>query len=257
MSHQDEYGDNLVHALELIWGDGYMAPGGPGNVARILEGLETRDRHILDIGCGIGGPAREMAATHGAHVVGIDLEGPLIERAKMDASAAGLSERCTFRQVEAGPLDFEDQSFDIVVSSGALTQTAEKAAVFEEIMRVLKPGGWISLYDWMKSPGEYSDAMHYWFKMEGLTYAMVTQKEQDALLRSAGFGSVASEDATAWYCREASAEYERIRGELYPRAVELLGQLSADHFVENWRAMVTVIDRGEMRQVYSRGSKPG
>ena len=89
MSHTDEYYENMVKMLELIWGEGYMAPGGAGNVARMLEGTDPGGKRILDIGCGIGGPAREMALTHGAEVVGIDLEGPLVERAVADAAAKG------------------------------------------------------------------------------------------------------------------------------------------------------------------------
>ncbi len=61
MSHENEYYENMVTMLELIWGDGYMAPGGPGNVAKLLDGIDTQDKRILDIGCGIGGPVFEMA----------------------------------------------------------------------------------------------------------------------------------------------------------------------------------------------------
>ena len=74
MEHENEYHDGMVRMLELIWGDGYMAPGGPGNVAKMLDGIDTAGKRILDIGSGSGGPALEMARTHGASVVGIDLE---------------------------------------------------------------------------------------------------------------------------------------------------------------------------------------
>ena len=57
-AHDNEYHDNMVAMLELIWGEGYMAPGGADNVARMLEGIETRGKRVLDIGSGIGGPAR-------------------------------------------------------------------------------------------------------------------------------------------------------------------------------------------------------
>ena len=257
MSHENEYHDAMVQLLELIWGEGYMAPGGPGSVAKMLDGLETRGRRILDIGSGIGGPAREMALSHGAEVIGIDLEAPLVERANADARAAGIAERCEFRQVEVGPLPFADAEFDIVFSAGALTQTEDKAGIFAEILRVLKPGGWVTVYDWMKIDGDYSADMRYWFELEGLTYAMVTLDEQAALLRAAGFVDVEAEDATAWYRREARHEYERLRGELHAPMVELIGQADADHFVENWRVLVRVIDNGEMRQAYCRGRKPG
>jgi len=80
VAHEAEYHDNMVRMLELIWGEGYMAPGGPGNVSKLLDGTEPAGKRILDIGCGFGGPAMEMARAHGAEVTGIDLGAPLIEK---------------------------------------------------------------------------------------------------------------------------------------------------------------------------------
>jgi len=256
MSHDNEYYDNMVTMLELIWGDGYMAPGGPGNVARLLDGIDTQGKRILDIGCGIGGPVFEMAQTHGAEVVGIDLEAPLIDRATQSAKRHGLEDRCTFQAVEVGPLPFDEQSFDIVISSGAFTQIADKSGILGESLRVLRPGGHLRCYDWLRAAGEYSDDMHHWFKIEGLTYALETLDGYEQLLTAAGFVGVSATDATAWYRDVAHREYALIKGDLYPRMVERLGQADADHFVENWRAMVVVIDKGEMRQGYCRGRRP-
>jgi ubiquinone/menaquinone biosynthesis C-methylase UbiE len=255
MTHQDEYHDNMVTMLELIWGKGYMAPGGPGNVAKMLRGLETNDKRVLDIGCGIGGPAFEIAKTYGANVVGIDLEAPLIEQAIKAADDEGLSERCGFKTVTPGPLPFDVESFDIVISAGAITQTPDKAGLLGEVLRVLRPGGYLSSYEWMTSGDEYSEDMHYWFKIEGLTYALETLESYRDIFSSAGFVDIAAEDATGWYRDEVRREYELIRGGLFSRMVELLGQQDADHFVENWRAMAVVIENGEMRQGYCRGRK--
>jgi len=257
MTHEDEYGDNLVAMLEIIWGKGYMAPGGPGNIAKLLNGIDTHGQRILDIGCGIGGPAFEMARTHGADVVGIDLEAPLIRRAQQAADELGLAARCTFQTVEIGPLPFPDQSFDIVISSGAFTQTKDKSGVLGESYRVLRPGGYLSCYDWLKGDcTEYSDDMRYWFKMEGITYSLETLDSYAEHLRNSGFVDVTVEDASDWYHDEAHREYDLMRGDLYPHMVESLGKEDADYFVENWRAMVIVIDKGEMRQGYCRGRRP-
>lgn len=257
MDHENEYADNLISMLEFIWGEGYMAPGGPGNVAQMLSGLETQGKRILDIGCGIGGPAFEMATTFGAEVVGIDIEAPLIERAKEAAEKKGLANQCSFETVEAGPLVFPDASFDIVVTSGAITQVADKVGIFKECHRVLRPGGAVSCYDWLKSEATLSEDMYYWFKMEGLTYALGTLEEYEAHLQTAGFADVEVKDVSPWYRQEARREYELIKGDLYERMVERLGQKDADYFVENWRSMVVVIENGEMLQAYCRGRKPG
>jgi len=257
VSHENEYDEKLIKMLELIWGEGYMAPGGPGNVARILEGIDAKGKRILDIGSGIGGPAFEMARTHGASVVGIDLEEPLVKLANQRAEAKGLAGQCTFRTVEVGPFEFEDESFDIVVSSGALTQTQDKGAVFRECFRILKPGGWLSIYDWVKSDAPLSDDMYYWFKMEGLTFSLETYDQYKQRLQDAGFIGVIVEDATDWYRAEAHREIALLSGELYDPMVELIGRKEADYRIENWRAMIVVIDSGEMLQGYCRGQKPG
>lgn len=256
--HIDEYQEGMVALLELIWGKGYMAPGGPGNVARMLDGIDTHGKRVLDIGCGIGGPAFEMARTFGAIVTGVDLEAPLIERARAGARGLGLDTRCTFRTVEQGPLPFADESFDIVVSAGAFTQTDDKPALLREARRVLAPGGHLSCYDWLRGDdGDYSDDMRYWFELEGLTYAMVTLDAYREQFRAAGFVDVVATDATDWYRHEARREYELLRGPLNARLVDLLGREEADRYVEDWRAMVVVIDKGEMRQGYCRGRRAG
>ena len=256
MGHENEYHDKMITMLELIWGEGYMAPDGSGNVAKMLRNLETRGKRILDIGCGIGGPAFEMARTFDAEVVGIDLEAPLVERARAAADHKGLTDHCTFRTVDIGPLPFADHSFDIVVTAGTLTQTEDKETIFGESYRVLRPGGHLSCYDWTRSGGDYSDDMYYWFKMEGLTYALETIDDYEAHLRHCSYVDIEIEGASDWYRQQANREYELIKVDLYPRMIELLGRESADHFVENWRAMVVVCDQDEMRQSYCRGRRP-
>ena len=256
MDHQDEYYDNMITMLELIWGEGYMAPGGSGNVEKMLNGIETAGKRILDIGCGLGGPAFEMAKTFGADVVGIDLEAPLIKRATEAATKMGLQDRCKFITVKAGALDFPSQSFDIVISSGAITQVKDKTNIFGECYRVLKPGGYFTCYDWTKSEEPLSEDMFYWFKMEGLTYALETLEDYKAHLKKLGYIDVIIKDASNWYHNQVRSEYELIKGSLYPVMVERLGQKDADHFVENWRAMLVVCEKGEMRQGYCRGRRP-
>ena len=69
MTQEIEYHDAMVTILELIWGDGFMAPGGKGNVDNLVEGLDVRNKSILDIGSGLGGPAFVLAKGYGASVM--------------------------------------------------------------------------------------------------------------------------------------------------------------------------------------------
>ena len=256
MTHEIEYHDAMIAMLELIWGTGFMAPGGEGNIANLVEGLEIRNQRVLDIGCGIGGPAFVLAGKYGALVVGTDIESQLIERARLRAKQLRLDSRCEFLLVEPGPMPFPDESFDVVLSTGVIMQIENKRDVFEEALRVLRPGGVLTCYDWMKPEGEYSDDMRYWFKMERLTYALKTFAEYESMLRDAGFTEIQLTDRSDWYRRKVQDEYEEIRTELYPRMVERLGKEEADHFVENWRAMKVVCVKGDVCQGYYRARKP-
>ena len=256
MEHQNEYDDSMVATLERVWGEGFMAPGGEGHVAKMVEGFELEGRAVLDIGCGLGGPACILAGEYGAHVVGTDLESPLIERAQRRAARMGLSDRTRFEVVTPGPLTFEDDSFDLVMSSGGVTQTADKLGIFRECLRVLKPGGSFSGYDWMRSEGDFSDDMRYWLEMEGLSYAMETPRGQEKILRRAGFEEVSVVDASVWYRAQVRSEYERLKTRDFPRLVERIGREAADHAVENWRATVVVCEKQEMHQVYTRAQAP-
>ena len=246
----------MLDLLELVWGRDFMAPGGPGNIRKMVNGLDLVNRSVLDIGSGLGGPAFLLGSEFGAIVTGIDLESKLVNRATARALALGLRENVSFQTVEAGPLTFPNNSFDLVISSAAITQTADKLGMFKEIFRVLKPAGTLSCYDWMKTAGELSEDMLYWIKMEGLTFAMETLERHGEILEEAGFSKIRLEDASQWYRREARREYEQISGPLKSRVVELIGQADADHLEEDWRSMVVVCEKGEMREGYYRATKP-
>jgi phosphoethanolamine N-methyltransferase len=256
MARESEYNDAMVQVLELVWGEGYMSPGGPGNVHRMVAGLNLEGASVLDIGCGLGGPALCLARDFGARVTGIDIEMPVLERARARAEATGLTEQVEFKLVEPGELGVAPGSVDVVFSSGTFTQIDDKETMFALCLEALKPGGRLTVRDPLKAPGPYSDKMRYWIELEQLTYAMRTLEEYREVLEVAGFSEVAVEDASDWYAREVRADYERLRGPLYDKMVELIGRDKADHFVENWRAMVVVCESHELRQGYTRGTKP-
>jgi phosphoethanolamine N-methyltransferase len=255
-AHQDEYDDGMVELLELVWGKGFMSPGGPDNVKEIVAGLDLAGKLVLDIGCGVGGPALVLAGELGARVIGFDLEAPLIARAQANAREAGLEERVEFRRVDPGPLPLEDASVDTVFTCGCFIHVDDKPTMFREVSRVLRPGGALACYDWMKGDEPYSADMRYWFKMEGLTYAMETLETYGRLLEEAGFTEVEMHDDSQAYRDLAHREYEAMQGPLKARMIEVLGQELQEYYLENWHASVIVLDRGELKPGFCRGIKP-
>jgi phosphoethanolamine N-methyltransferase len=251
-----EYDDELVGLLELIWGDGFLAPGGADSVRHTVAGVQLGGTRVLDIGCGVGGADVVLAGELGALVHGVDVEAALITRCRDRAELAGLADRIAYECIDPGPLPFTDASFDHVFTHAALIHVADKPAAFAEIFRVLRPGGWLLAYDWLRSTDAYTPAMLRWFELEGLTYNMDHLASYAEQLHAAGFVDVTTEDGTEAYRVVAHRELEQMRGPMHARMTELLGQRRRDHFIEDWRMLTVVLDQGQLRPAWFRGRKP-
>jgi SAM-dependent methyltransferase len=108
---------------------------------------------VLDVGCGIGGPARYLAATFGCHVTGIDLSSGHCETATELSRWVGLQSLTTFRQGSALELPFADGSFDRVWTQNVQMNIADKGRFYGELARVLKADGLFGFSDVLQGPG--------------------------------------------------------------------------------------------------------
>jgi SAM-dependent methyltransferase len=103
--------------------------------------------HLLDVGCGLGGAARYFAKERGCRVTGIDLTDDYVRTAATLARLVGLEDRVTYRQASALDIPFAEQSFDGAYMLHVGMNIEDKAALFAEIRRVLKPGATFGIYD--------------------------------------------------------------------------------------------------------------
>lgn len=97
--------------------------------------------HILDIGCGIGGPARYLVHTFGCTVTGIDLTPSFVEVVTELTALCGMQDQVTYARADATALPFADDTFDAAVCFYVGMNLPDKPAVLAETARVLKPGG--------------------------------------------------------------------------------------------------------------------
>lgn len=102
---------------------------------------------VLDVGCGVGGPARLLAGTYGCHVTGIDLTPDVVDVATILSARTGLADRTHFVAGDALNLPFEDEMFDAVWTQHAAMNIGDRAQLYAEIHRVLKPGGRFAIHD--------------------------------------------------------------------------------------------------------------
>ncbi|MFK7803434.1 MAG: class I SAM-dependent methyltransferase [Anaerolineae bacterium] len=255
--HHDEYNDTFVAGLEWMWGEGFMSPGGPAEVAAILDGVDLRGKRVLDIGCGIGGIDILLIKQHGAvHVTGIDVEASLVERARQTVHTAGVSDRVSIQLVTPGPyLPFMDKMFDVVFSKDSIIHIPEKEVIYGEMFRVLKSGGQIAFSDWYGSNLPKTPEFEAWLDVLGLTFKMATLEETAKLMQKIGFVDVGLADRNAWYAQNMLEELASIEGQNYPKLIDQLGETAAGQRLKSSKLKKQVVDQGLLRPGHIRGRK--
>ena len=132
--------DNLtisaLSELDHLHGGGLATTEVQAELAGIPKGC-----HVLDAGCGIGGPSRYLADSYGCTVEAIDLTPEFVEVARQLVEKVGLDDEIDVQVGSVTELPYADQSFDVVLSQNVSMNVADKSAMFNEAFRVLKPSG--------------------------------------------------------------------------------------------------------------------
>lgn len=257
-SPDDLYGEIHITFLEELWGDGFLSPGGPDEVARTLAGIDLTGADVVDIGCGSGGATIALVRDHGAaHVVGIDVERPVCDHARARVERAGLADRIEIRLVEPGPLPFPDRSVDVVFSKDSIVHIPDKESLAADVFRVLRPGGWFVASDWLIAHDEApSPAMQAYIAAEALDFGMASPERYRTALERAGFVDIALVNRNGWYREVARAELERLTGSERARFEAVVGAEEVSNQIATWEAMVPVLESGEHCPHHLRGRRP-
>lgn len=136
---------------------------------------------VLDVGSGMGGPARVYAHAFGATVQGIDLTPEFVEVATSLSARVGLDHQVSFTVGNATALPFEDGSFDIATMIHVGMNIRDKDRVFSEVARVLRPGGVFAVYDIMKMGGEEPEFPLPWSSVPEWSFVQPPMAYSDAL----------------------------------------------------------------------------
>ncbi len=252
------YHGQMVAMLQVIWGEGFLSPGGPEEVVRLVAGADFRSASILDIGCGAGGIDIALIRHHGAgYVTGLDVEDTVLARARELIARAQLSARIGLVKVAPGALPFPPGSFDVVFSKDSLVHIADKHALMAEVFRVLKPGGRFIASDWLIGHDNVpSAAMRDYLEAEGLDFGMASARVYLDAMRRAGFLEASATSRNAWYREAAHEELKRLRGAVGEAAARVVGQEFVDQNIEVWSRMVPVLESGEHCPTHLRATKP-
>src|SRR6516162_7691875 len=158
-----------------------------------LAGINA-DMSVLDVGSGVGGPARLLAETYGCRVTGVDLSEPFVDAARYLTMRTGQSGQVAFETGDALNLPFDDGRFDAAFLQHVAMNIADRARLYREIRRVLKGGGKFATYDVVLRDGE----PHFpvpWARTPATSFLKTAGATREAI-ESAGFCALVWQDDT-------------------------------------------------------------
>jgi sarcosine/dimethylglycine N-methyltransferase len=167
-----------------------------------LVGIEP-GMAVLDVGSGIGGPARFLAGTYSCGVTGVDLSEPFVDAARYLTERTGQTGQVSFKTANALDLPFDDGRFDAVFLQHVAMNIADRAGLYREIRRVLKSGGRLATYDVVLHGGE----PHYpvpWARTPDTSFLMTAAATREAI-EPAGLRTLTwlddTEAAITWFAQ--------------------------------------------------------
>jgi sarcosine/dimethylglycine N-methyltransferase len=158
-----------------------------------LAGI-TSDTSVLDVGSGVGGPARFLAETYGCRVTGVDLSEPFVDAARYLTERTGQSGLVSFQTASALELPFDDGSFNVVLLQHVAMNICDRPRLYREIRRVLKSGGRFATFDVVLNSGE----PHYplpWSRTPATSFLLTAAATRE-VIEPVGFRTLAWQDDT-------------------------------------------------------------
>lgn len=221
----------------------------------IIDALDlTAGSHVLDLGSGLGGPARTLAEVTGCTVTGVDLTPEFCEVARALSEWTGLSDRTQFLVGDATATALPNGAVDAALTAHVAMNIPDKPALYAEAFRVLRPGGRFVAYDVVQGEGGEVRYPVPWADGPSTSF-LATASEMREMLTAAGFDVVSEVDSTEasleWF-RQMRARIER-EG---PPPVTFAAFLGGDGFARMAANQVANLAERRIRTVMFTCSRP-
>ena len=200
---------------------------------------------VLDVGCGIGGPAKYLHDEFAADVLGIDLASNCVAIANKRYESQS---RLNFLVADALTHSFEDNSFDLIYSRDVILHIASKDKLFARLLTATKPGGKLILTDYCCGPRDmWDDEFKAYVAQRG--YSLLTVDEYRKVLETAGWVVERAEDKTEWFKEILETEKQRAL-ENKSEFLSKYSEADFNYLLEGWNSKLTRVPKGSQRWGY-------
>ena len=169
----------------------------------------TSDSTVLDLGSGLGGPARYLATAFDCSVEGIDLSADFVDAARYLTERVGLTDRVSFQQGDASQIPFLANYFDLVWTQHVSMNIEDRASLYREVARVLRRGGRFAIFDPVATPVGPPDFPVPWSRTPSTSFLITAEEMREFLLADGSFEIVSwsdkTADALAWAASQPSS----------------------------------------------------
>ena len=204
-----QYTELSILRYEAIFGHNYISPGGENIADEFINTLDLREGlSVLDIGCGLGGPAFRMARKSGVHVHGIDLSANMIRIAKTRLKEEELNNLISFTHANCLELQAFEK-YHVIHSRDVFLHISDKNRLFEVIRRILVSGGQLGFSDYCL--GATKPSPEFKGYLQERNYSLLNIEDNTTLLKKAGFTNIIGKDKTLLFIKILENELNNLK----------------------------------------------
>ena len=244
--------------METIWGPGFIGPGGSEHVLKLVQpfGMNS-SMNVLDLGAGLGGPARAIAEDSKAWLTGMEGSDALAIAGMERSTNAGMSKKAPVNHTDFETIELRPNFFDRVFSKEALFTVADKERLFKMVFTALKNEGQFVFTDYMvRERGAESQAVKDWIAHEPVQPHLWSPDRTEAYLKRLTFDIRVVEDITKGARRRIFEGWQKFIDTHEPGSIpdELVPSLVDE--AEHWARRVAALDSGNIRMYRIYALKP-
>jgi ubiquinone/menaquinone biosynthesis C-methylase UbiE len=246
-----------VKIAELIWGDGFSFPGSIDHTMEMVKpfGL-TKEKSMLDMGCGLGGATRAITKAFGTYMQGMDVSPALAKAGMGQSEKAGLTKKAPIEWFDPATVELPPKKFEAILVRQILCPTDDKKRLLKEITKALKPGGMLMVTDFvLPEKGAKGPAFEAWAKGEDHPPKPITLAELTKAFADNKVEVRVAEDMSASFRALVTAGWAKLADLLKPGA---LGPVEAKTLVteiELWQRRLSALAANELQIVRVFGIK--